>query len=493
MPNPATRERARFRFAPHVERVEGARGDLELSEALSRLRRKPFPILFDSASGSPCAFSLLAFDPLPPLVTNALPRNATLGDLRACIERLERVPTSARSERGEPPFFGGGFLGALSYDLGVDGERLDLPRDPWGLPKMVGGLYVDYLVRDHSSGETWLVLGADPGDDRPGVEERRTEILDALSAPFGAARRGSRSSESARAGAATRLVPPDEYRRHVERVRDEIARGEIYQANVSYRMTRELDADPVDLYLALRERHAGPYLGYVSFEHDGRPGALLSGSPELLLDYSPPRAGRDAIARTRPIKGTAARGATPADDRASAAALLASEKDRAELSMIVDLERNDLGRVALPGGVSVGEFPRLESYATVHHLVADVTARVDPAYDGIDVLAALFPGGSVTGAPKLRSMEIIAALEGEGRGFAYGSMLMADARGRVLANILIRTLIWRGDPGEVTYRVGGGITWPSDPAAEEAETLAKGLALAAALDSLSDGTSGQVE
>jgi anthranilate/para-aminobenzoate synthase component I len=144
----------------------------------------------------------------------------------------------------------------------------------------------------------------------------------------------------------------------------------------------------------------------------------------------------------------------------------------------VDLERNDLGRAALPGRVWVERFPHLESYARVHHLMADVVAEVRPGLDACDLLAALFPGGSITGAPKLRAMERIAELEGEGRGFFCGSLGFVDTRGAAAFNILIRTLLWRpsrrpGEAGELSFRVGGGITWSSDAAEEERETLDK--------------------
>jgi len=167
----------------------------------------------------------------------------------------------------------------------------------------------------------------------------------------------------------------------------------------------------------------------------------------------------------------------------AALALLGSEKDLAELAMIVDLERNDLGRCARPGGVRVEVFPRLETFATVHHLVADVAADVRPGVDAFDLLAALFPGGSITGAPKLASMDAIAELEGEGRGFFTGSLGFVDTRGHAAWNILIRTLVWRprSRDGEVSFHVGGGITWSSDAAAEERETMIKGAGLLHAL------------
>jgi anthranilate/para-aminobenzoate synthase component I len=246
-----------------------------------------------------------------------------------------------------------------------------------------------------------------------------------------------------------------------------------------------MSGDPADIYQRLRHANPAPYMAYCAWDErlasraQGFPrGAILSASPELLLEMD------GGVARTRPIKGTARRSSDPARDRKSAEALLASGKDRAELAMIVDLERNDLGRCARPGGVRVEAFPRLESYAAVHHLVADVVADVAPGLDAIDVLSALFPGGSITGAPKLAAMSAIARLEGEGRGFFTGSLGFVDVRGRAAWNILIRTLVWRplAKGGEVSFHAGGGVTWSSEPAAEERETLDKAAALIRALE-----------
>jgi para-aminobenzoate synthetase component 1 len=289
--------------------------------------------------------------------------------------------------------------------------------------------------------------------------------------------------------------------RRIDRARERISAGDFYQANLAHRFTRAMDGDPIDLYRRLRRQNPAPYAGFLAWDPEnawdgeGFPaGALLSSSPELLLDFD------GSLARTRPIKGTARRGQTPEEDERIARALLASSKDRAELAMIVDLERNDLGRVCRAGTVQVEAFPRLETYATVHHLVADVVARPRPGADGLDLLAALFPGGSITGAPKLAAMDAIGELEGEGRGFFTGSFGFVDRRGRACLNILIRTLVWRpeaspsaageGEPhspadavrGEVSYHVGGGITWSSDPRSEDEETLDKGASLAAALE-----------
>jgi para-aminobenzoate synthetase component 1 len=460
-------------FRPRVEEL----GPLpDAGELVARLAGHAGRVALDSAGGAPRRWSLVAFDPL-----DAGPPPAELVALRAFLARL-----LARDGDAVPGPFHGGFLGALAYDLGVAGEALELPRDPWGSPLVAGGLYVDFLVREEPSGRGWLVLGDEPGDHRPSVRERRQRVKSELAAP-------APPAPSVRpAGPLVRHVPTAEHVRRIEALRASIAAGDLYQANLAHRSTRGLEARPEDLYRVLRAVNPAPYMAFLEWDaatsagaRDFERGALLSASPELLLEFD------GTTARTRPIKGTAARGTTPEEDRKSAAALLASAKDVAELAMIVDLERNDLGRVARPGGVRVGRFPELETYASVHHLVADVTADVAPGKDAFDLLGALFPGGSISGAPKLASLARIAELEGEGRGFFSGSAGFVDLRGRAAWNILIRTLVWRpladaggeGDPrGEASFHVGGGITWSSRAEDEDQETLAKAAALARALE-----------
>ena len=374
-----------------------------------------------------------------------------------------------------PGPFRGGFIGALAYDAGVCGEGQALPAEPWGGTHLMGGLYTDFILWDHAGEAAWLVLGEEPGDGRPPLKEREEAVLAALDA--GPTRRSVRPR-----GALERHVSSDEHRRRVEAARALIAAGEIYQANIAHRFTRAIEGAPVDQYLALREVNPAPYMGYLAEGGGERPTrALLSASPELLVELDGLRA------TTRPIKGTAARAQDPALDARLAEALRKSEKDRAELAMIVDLARNDLGRVARAGTVRVDEFPTLRSYEGVHHLMADVTAEVCEGVDGFALLGALFPGGSITGAPKLRAMEAIAELEEEGRGFFTGSMGYASLDGGAAWNILIRTMLWRpqadsATAGEVSFRVGGGITWGSDPAAEDEETLVKADRLMSALE-----------
>jgi len=450
-----------FRFQPRVEPLTGAAGELGLVALAARLPSGALVLL----DGWPGGASVLAFAPLPARA----PRS--LCGLRSFLARLE-----PRAGDPVPGAFHGGFLGALSYELGAAAERgLALPSDPWRLPALVGALYTDFLVRDEARGTSFLVLGEDPGDGRASVVERARKLRARFAAP-------AAGGACVSTGPLRRLVARAEHARRIACARELIAAGEIYQANLSYRLERDVRGDPLALYARLTRLHPAPYASFLRF----RAGALLSVSPELLLEFGADQHGTSA--RTRPIKGTAPRGRDPGEDRASAERLLASTKDLSELAMIVDLERNDLGRIARAGSVRVEGFPTLSSYASVHHLTADVVARPRDGIDAVACLGSLFPGGSVTGAPKLRSMEVIAALEGEGRGFAYGSLLALDTRGYMRANLLIRTLIWRPRPargpleGEVTFRVGGGITWGSDPELEEQEAEAKGVLLACALD-----------
>ncbi len=452
----------RWRFEPRVFEL----GDVQPCEALSALRERPGLFLLDSAAGAPRRCSLLAFDPLP--APAAPPRS--LHELRELWRALELCAGDC-----VPGPFHGGLLAALPYDLGVAGERaVATAPEPWGEDQLVAGLYVDFIVRDEQRGEAWLVLGDSPGDGRAPVDDRLKSVRAALSR---APQRGP-----LRAASLQRHVASAEHLARIERCRAAIARGEIYQANLAHRFTCAAQGDPVDWYARLRSVNPAPYMGFARWtDSRGVERALLSASPELLLEYD------GELARTRPIKGTARRSADAQQDAQAARALLASAKDRAELAMIVDLERNDLARVCEPRGVWVEGFPTLASYARVHHLMADVVGRPRAGLDAFDLLAALFPGGSVTGAPKLRAMDWIGALEGEGRGLFCGSAGYVDTRGRANWNILIRTLVWRARSradGEFSFRVGGGITWPSDAQAEERETLDKAQGL---LDALADG------
>ncbi|MEM9801995.1 MAG: anthranilate synthase component I family protein [Planctomycetota bacterium] len=440
---------------------------LDVPGVLARLRGRPGLAALESAGGSPRRWSIVAFDPVEDFAaSDGAPR--TLDELQRRLAAVE--------VRGDVPPgpFGGGFLGGLSYEVGVRGESQTLPAPAWPQPPIAGGLYGSWIVVEHDDdgGIAAAHLVTDSG-----TEDAAEFVLGDLSRPAPA-------RAAVGAGPAVRHVEPDEHRARIEAARALIAEGEIYQANLAHRLTAPVACDALDLYLALRETNPAPYMGLLPFASPtGERGAVVSSSPELLLQLDVAEDG-GRIARTRPIKGTAPRGSSPAEDEALGAALLASRKDLGELAMIVDLERNDLGRIALPGAVHVEGFPTLQRYPAVQHLVADVVARVRPGLGSIDVLASLFPGGSITGAPKLRSMEAIAEIEGEGRGYFTGALGFADARGRAAFNVLIRTIVHRERPEggrEVSFHVGSGVTWSSDAAAEDRETMLKAERLLAAL------------
>jgi para-aminobenzoate synthetase component 1 len=259
-----------------------------------------------------------------------------------------------------------------------------------------------------------------------------------------------------------------EYDRAVGRILEYIQRGEIYQANLTQRFSAPCSEDPFDVYLALRALSPAPFAAFLRTPWS----CVLSSSPELFLRYEP----SERLIETRPIKGTRPRGETPSRDRELARELEDSEKDRAENLMIVDLERNDLGRVAEIGSVAVTSLFELETYATVHHLSSTVQARLRPDYDLIDLLYATFPGGSITGAPKIRAMEIIDEVEPVPRGIGMGAIGYFGFDGSLELNIAIRTMIVK--EGEAYFSVGGGIVADSDPTLEFEEALHKGAVLA---------------
>jgi para-aminobenzoate synthetase component 1 len=262
----------------------------------------------------------------------------------------------------------------------------------------------------------------------------------------------------------------DDFLRVVARTREYVLAGDIFQANLSQRLESAAADHPFDLYLRLRARNPAPFAAYFDFGD----AALVSASPERFL-----RLAGDAV-ETRPIKGTSPRGVNPRHDAALGAALYESEKDQAENVMIVDLLRNDLSKVCLDGSVKVPELCRIERYATVHHLVSTVVGTLRPGLGAVDLLRAAWPGGSITGAPKVRAMEIIAELEPTQRGPYTGSLGYVSFGGAMDTNIAIRSFVVK--PGRAWFQAGGGIVADSDPEREYEETLQKARGLVAALD-----------
>ncbi len=359
---------------------------LRPEELAARLAEEPGFVHLDSADGD--GWSIVTFGP------REVCRASTLSD-RLVPEQPcgdSRVADGTR-EASEPPFHSG-WIGFLAYEAAPAFERHLKTHPPdAALPLAWWGRYDAALAFDHRCARWWITRsGNAQGRDAAARLRARLALCE-------------ESGPRERASHERRALPSDErsdlsreaHHRGVGTILEWIARGHIYQANLTYRVSRPLHGSAHDLYRALRKHNPAPYGGYLRVSDDL---AILSSSPELFLRVR----GRDVM--TRPIKGTRPRDRSDeARDREAAHELLRSEKDRAELTMIVDLERNDLGRVA--DSVSVDPFPELESYASVHHLVATVRAHLSDGRTWRDLLGATFPGGSVTGAPKIRAMEIL--------------------------------------------------------------------------------------
>ncbi|MCE3288738.1 MAG: aminodeoxychorismate synthase component [Caulobacter sp.] len=388
------------------------------------------------------------------------PAMAPFEDLRGLIgERFDNHP--------DGPPFQGGVAGLASYELADWIEPVDLHRNEYW-PDLAAYRYPQLLAFDHREQRVLAVgRGADPAE----AQGRAGFAASWLEAPRRPAREGALAREF------RVRTPAEAYEASVAQVVRRIRAGEIFQANIARIWTGALadGAEPIDLLLRLAADSPAPFAGWL---HMGGY-ALVSNSPERFVTLD---AGRDFRMETRPIKGTRPRGATPQEDRALADDLLASDKDRAENLMIVDLMRNDLARVSPPGSVRTPELFAVESFANVHHLVSTVTATLAPGLTAVDLLQAAFPPGSVTGAPKVQAMKVIKELE-PARGPYCGSLFWAGVDGSFDSSVLIRTAAFVGMTGAWMFeaRAGAGIVADSDPRAERLETEAKIAALKRAL------------
>jgi len=429
-------------------------------ETLSRVADLPWAIGFISGGERAC-WSYVAAEPDATLLVAPT-------DPADALEALARLagPQQARAAHGPP--FQGGVAGLCAYEFGDRIERLGLTRlADW--PDLACARYPGLLAFDHAGGRLLaLGRGANPAE----AEARARQAAGWLERP----------APSIQAIDA-RLVSDDgdRYQAAVAEVTRKIAAGEIFQANIARRWLGRLPATarPFDVLARLAATSPAPFASYLRLSDR----AVVSNSPERFIEVR--RAGAALTARTEPIKGTAPRGASDAEDAANARALLASEKDRAENLMIVDLMRNDLSRVCIPGAVRTPELFRLASFANVHHLVSTVTGRLAAGCTAVDVMRAAFPPGSITGAPKVQAMRVIAGLEAP-RGPFFGAMFLLGADGSFDSNVLIRTAAFtRHEKGwRVEARAGAGIVADSRPDLERQETEAKISALATALGGL---------
>jgi para-aminobenzoate synthetase component 1 len=383
------------------------------------------------------------------------------GDPLGELERMLLVYQVDGDAEGPVPFRCGA-VGYLGYGFGAQVEPAGggEPAGPLDPPDAHWAWHDAAAVWDHGSGRAWLVGAGWRRPPAAAIAELAGWLAGAGSPPaVPPPPAGEFQSDFTREG----------FLEAVGSVRERIAAGEIYQMNLAQRFSGPLSEDPAQLYRRLRRLNPSPMSAYL----DAGDCAVLSSSPERFLSLSNKRI------RTFPIKGTRPRGETAEEDARLRRELVASAKERAELLMIVDLLRNDLGRVSRFGSVRVRRLHDLETFATVHHLVGEVEGEVLPGVGPSALLRAVFPGGSITGAPKIRARRIISEVEPVPRGVFSGSIGYWSACGRVDLNIAIRTIVCHG--GRASFHVGAGIVWDSDPASEFAETLAKGRALLAAL------------
>jgi anthranilate synthase component I len=373
----------------------------------------------------------------------------------AALERWWRE-LSLPAEPASLPFTGGWLL-YLGYELAAEIEpRLALPASTDPLRALALRVPAAW-VRDRQSGRAWVV--AEPGHE--GMLERLAQDVSRIArAPRPEMHRFEVEEED-----------PALFTAAVRRALDYIGAGDIYQANLSrrWRVGSAAAADPTAVYRRLRAANPSPFAALL---RDGE-FAVISSSPERLLSV------HGGIVSTRPIAGTRPRGASPERDAALIESLLGNEKERAEHVMLIDLERNDLGRVCVGGTVRVDEYMAIESYAHVHHIVSNVSGLKLDGISPVDIIRAMFPGGTITGCPKVRCMEIIAELEGTGRGAYTGTIGYLNRDGSCDLNILIRTITACG--GTLAFRAGAGIVADSRPEQELAETRAKAEGMLRAL------------
>jgi 4-amino-4-deoxychorismate synthase (2-amino-4-deoxychorismate-forming) component I len=434
-------------------------------EPLSLIQKFPatYPGLLESGAGTAAVLGS-RFDILPMANGECLCSKSD-GDLsgpyagaKGFLAALDGWWTALRTPEAVSPLpFIGGWLLYLGYELASEIEsRLSLPRSTDPVVALAIRAPAAW-IRDRATGQAWLVAEA-------GFEH----LLDEFES------RAQRLHEpDGNQGAVFHVEEdaPEAFLAAVARGLEYIAAGDVYQTNLSrgWQATASSPVDPVSIYQRLRATNPSSFAALL--RHGDF--AILSSSPERLVSI------RGNTVSTRPIAGTRPRGATPERDAALVRSLLDNEKERAEHVMLIDLERNDLGRVCAGGSVRVDEYMSVETYAHVHHIVSNVSGRLRNDVSPIDVIRALFPGGTITGCPKVRCMEIIAELEGVGRGAYTGSIGYLNRDGSCDLNILIRTITAQG--GLFKFRAGAGIVADSNPAQELAETRAKAEGLLRAL------------
>ena len=421
------------------------------ADYFAAIRHAPGAVLLDS--GRPTAdrgrYDLLSAWPEAELTLQ--PDESGRDFLQRLRNSLKQLGNAALPDAYELPF-AGGLIGYLSYDFGRQLEQLPAHAlDDLHLPDARLGLYAWALITDHQAATSQLVF-------HPSLEPAQRDRLIQLFSQPAPQLNGPFSLKQP--------MQPDisasQYEQALRKIHDYIQAGDCYQVNYTQRFSAQCEGDAWTAYCALRQACPTPFSGFMSLADDS---AILSLSPERFVRVSHHQV------ETRPIKGTRPRGKNSAEDAANAAELLASAKDRAENLMIVDLLRNDLGRTCRTGSVRVPQLFTLESYPNVHHLVSSVVGELADGKDALDLIGDSFPGGSITGAPKIRAMQIIDELEPTRRSLYCGSLLYLDVRGEMDSSIAIRSLLVKD--GRVSCWGGGGIVADSDWQDEYQESITK--------------------
>lgn len=379
------------------------------------------------------------------------------------FELLKETLAPYKIERTVLPFEGGA-IGYFAYDLARRVERLPaLALDAENLPQMMVGVYDWALVVDHQLKRSYLVSHG----RHPQTEKDWSDLCALFDAPHSASAKAPFQVVSA-------LQSNMDYAKYsaaFDKVKQYIHEGDCYQVNLAQRFSAKAEGDAWSAYLALREISPAPFMSYMNFGHEQSSLQVLSASPERFLQV------HGKHVETRPIKGTRPRAENADEDAANALDLQNSPKDRAENLMIVDLLRNDISKVCETGSVRADNLFALESFANVHHLVSTVTGKLTKDKTAVDLLRACFPGGSITGAPKLRSMEIIEELEPNRRGLYCGAIGYIGFDGNMDTNIAIRTAVYSDE--EIRFYAGGGVVADSERSKEYRETLDKASSMLA--------------
>lgn len=451
--------------APLAARLQALPYARDTTTRLAGLADHPWFMFLDScchAEGSRGRYDIVVCDPVSVLCTRGTITTITDSTgVRQCEDDPFALVSGAIAALGPvrcPLPFAGGAVGYFGYDLGRRLEQLpEIAARDIDIPDMAIGIYAHAIVVDHAQGEAWLV-------SHPRAQGTPGRLLRAwLSQPA-----VTPAAFGTRFEVTSQVRPEIDYSRYGAawaRIKAYLRAGDVYQVNLTQRFSADVRGAPWDAYLRLRTLNPAPFSAFVALEE----GAVLSSSPERFIRLA------DEVVETRPIKGTRPRSANAVEDARLAAELAESAKDRAENVMIVDLLRNDLGKVCVTGSVEVPKLFAIETYARVHHLVSTVTGRLRPGIDGAALLRACFPGGSITGAPKIRAMEIIEELEPQRRSVYCGAIGYLSAHGQMDTNIAIRTLVQHAE--RLYCWAGGGIVMDSGLESEYQESFTKAAAM----------------